>query len=264
VTTPEPRVDLPRLFSLEGRVAVVTGASAGLGVSLAEGLAAAGARLVLAARREERLTELALRLSQAGSECLAVRCDVSDEHSVDELVARSLARFGRVDVLVNNAGITEVQPAEEEPLRAFDGVLDVNLRGVFLCSQRFGRGMLERGQGAIVNVASVLGLVGSGQVPQAGYAASKGGVVNLTRELAAQWARRGVRVNALAPGWFASEMTAEMFQSDRSHQWMRSRTPMGRPGREGELVGALLFLASDASSFVTGHTLAVDGGWTIV
>jgi len=252
------------LFSLEGRVAVVTGASSGLGVEFASGLASAGAKLVLAARREERLKELAARLEGEGCECLAVACDVSREDSIDALVHRSLERFGRVDVLVNNAGITEVVPAHEEPTESFDRVLGVNLRGVFLCAQRFGRPMLERGSGAIVNVASMLGLVGSGQVPQASYAASKGGVINLTRELAAQWARRGVRVNALAPGWFDSEMTAEMFASDQSHAWMRSRTPMGRPGREGELVGALLFLASDASTFVTGETIAVDGGWTIV
>ena len=252
------------LFSLDGRVAVVTGASAGLGVGLAEALAAAGARLVVAARREDRLAELAARLEAAGRECLPVACDVADEASVDALVARSLEHFGRVDVLVNNAGITEVGPAEDEPLASFDRVTGVNLRGLFLCCQRFGRSMLAREYGAIVNVASMLGQVGSGQVPQASYAASKGAVINLTRELAAQWARRGVRVNALAPGWFASEMTEEMFANERSHKWMRSRTPMGRPGREGELVGALLFLASDASSFVTGQTVTVDGGWTIV
>ena len=252
------------LFSLEGRVAVVTGASAGLGAGLAEGLAAAGARVVLAARREDRLRELAERLGATGQEALAVACDVTDEASIDGLVSKTLDRFGRVDVLVNNAGITDVVRAEDETLDGFDRVLDVNLRGLFVCAQRFGRCMLDRGSGTIVNVASMLGLVGSGQVPQASYAASKGGVVNLTRELAAQWARKGVRVNALAPGWFASEMTAEMFESERSQEWMRNRSPMGRPGREGELVGALLFLASDASSFVTGQTLAVDGGWTII
>ncbi len=252
------------LFSLAGRVALVTGASAGLGVGLAEGLAAAGARVVVAARREDRLKELAARLEAAGSECLAVPCDVADEAAVDALVARSLERFDRVDVLVNNAGITEVVAAEDEPLDAFDRVTAVNLRGLFVCCQRFGRHMLARESGAIVNVASMLGQVGSGQVPQASYAATKGGVINLTRELAAQWARRGVRVNAIAPGWFASEMTEEMFGSERSHKWMRNRTPMGRPGREGELLGALLFLASDASTFVTGQTVTVDGGWTIV
>jgi NAD(P)-dependent dehydrogenase (short-subunit alcohol dehydrogenase family) len=252
------------LFSLDGRVAVVTGASAGLGVSLAEGLAAAGAKLVLAARREERLKELAARLEAAGSECLAVACDVTAPDEIERLVARTLDRFGQVDVLVNNAGITEVVPAEEETLECWDRVVNINLRGLFVCSQRFGRVMLEREKGAIVNVASMLGLVGSGQVPQASYVASKGGVISLTRELGAQWARRGVRVNAIAPGWFASEMTEEMFGDEGSHRWMRGRTPMGRHGRDGELIGALLFLASDASSFVTGQTVAVDGGWSIV
>ena len=212
----------------------------------------------------QQSVRLAKRLEASGHEALAVACDVTDEDSIDALVSTTLGRFGQVDVLVNNAGITDVVSAEEQTLESFDRVLDVNLRGLFVCAQRFGRCMLDRGSGVIVNVASMLGLVGSGQVPQASYAASKGGVVNLTRELAAQWARKGVRVNALAPGWFASEMTAEMFESERSHEWMRSRSPMGRPGREGELVGALLFLASDASSFVTGQTIAVDGGWTIV
>jgi NAD(P)-dependent dehydrogenase (short-subunit alcohol dehydrogenase family) len=256
--------DPSTLFRLDGRVAVVTGASAGIGTALAEGLAAAGARVVLAARRAERLQELARRLAAEGAEALAVPCDVSAEPDVDRLVQATLARFGRVDVLVNNAGIVNIVPAEDEPLEGFRRTLDVNLVGVFLCAQRFGRVMLEAGHGSIVNVASVLGLVGSGQVKQAAYCAAKGGVVNLTRELAAQWARRGVRVNALAPGWFPSEMTADMFADERSMKWVASRDPMGRAGRNDELVGPLLCLASDASSYVTGHVLAVDGGWTII
>lgn len=252
------------LFDLRGRVAVVTGASSGLGVTFARGLAAAGARVVLAARRKERLEALAAALATEGAEALAVPCDVSREADVDDLVARTLARFGRVDVLVNNAGTVHMGPAEEEPFARFREIVDVNLNGVFLCAQRVGRVMLAAGSGSIVNVASILGLVASGQVKQASYCASKGAVVNLTRELAAQWARRGVRVNALAPGWFESEMTADMFSDEGSMKWMRSRDPMGRAGREEELVGPLLFLASDASSYVTGQTLAVDGGWTIV
>ena len=256
--------DPSTLFRLDGRVAVVTGASAGIGTALAEALAAAGARVVLAARRAERLEELAGRLAAEGAEALAVACDVSAEPEVDRLVEATLRRFGRVDVLVNNAGIVTIVPAEDEPLEEFRRTVDVNLIGVFLCAQRFGRVMLEAGRGSIVNVASVLGLVGSGQVKQAAYCAAKGGVVNLTRELAAQWARRGVRVNALAPGWFPSEMTADMFADERSMKWVESRDPMGRPGRNEELVGPLLFLASDASSYVTGHILAVDGGWTII
>ena len=252
------------LFRLDGRVAVVTGASSGLGATFATGLAQAGARVVLAARRADRLDALAKRLTESSAEVVAIACDVSDEAEVDRLVAATRDRFGGVDVLLNNAGITEIGAAEAEPLAVFERVLAVNLTGAFLCAQRFGRIMIEAGGGSIVNVASVLGLVGTGQVPQASYAASKGGLVNLTRELAAQWARKGVRVNALAPAWFESEMTAEMFTDERSMRWVRDRTPMGRPGREDELVGPLLFLASDASSYVTGHVLTVDGGWTIV
>jgi len=252
------------LFDLSERVAVVTGASAGLGAQLARALAGAGARVVVTARRKERLDALVEQIESGGGRALAHACDVGDEAQVEALARATLGAFGRVDVLVNNAGITEPMPAEEEPFLVWQRVLRTNLDGVFFCAQRFGREMLEQGAGSIVNVASILGLVGVGQIPQASYAASKGAVVNLTRELAAQWARRGVRVNAIAPGWFESEMTGEMFSQERSHKWMRGHTPMGRPGHEGELDGALLYLASDASSFVTGQILAVDGGWTAV
>lgn len=251
-------------FRLDGRAAVVTGASAGMGVTFAKALAAAGARVALAARRIERLEALAKEIGGAGGEAIAVACDVANESDVDALVETCAERFGFVDVLVNNAGYTNVVPAETQSLADWRGQLDVNLTGVFLCAQRFGRHMLAARRGAIVNVASILGLVGSGQVTQAAYTASKGGVVNLTRELGAQWARRGVRVNALAPGWFPTEMTGDMFRDERSLAWVRSRAPMGRPGELDELVGPLLFLASDASSYMTGQTIAVDGGWTIV
>jgi NAD(P)-dependent dehydrogenase (short-subunit alcohol dehydrogenase family) len=251
-------------FRLDGRVAVVTGASSGMGVTFAAALAAAGARVVVAARRSERLREVVAEIERQGGAAHAVACDVSREEDVEHLVSETQRAFGPADVLVSNAGFTTVVPAEEQSAEDWRAHLDVNLTGVFLCAQRFGRGMLAAGRGTIVNVASVLGFVASGQIRQAAYAASKGGVVNLTRELAAQWARRGVRVNALAPGWFPTEMTADMFGDERSLTWMRSRTPLGRGGHLDELVGPLLFLASDASSFVTGHVLTVDGGWTIV
>jgi NAD(P)-dependent dehydrogenase (short-subunit alcohol dehydrogenase family) len=256
--------DPSELFDLKGRVAVVTGASAGLGQEFARALAGAGARVVLAARRLDRLEALADELCAGGAEARAVQCDVAREGEVRALVEETRAHFGPADILVNNAGITEIVPAEEESEAVFRRVLDVNLHGVFACCQAFGHDMLEMRRGAIVNVASILGMVGVGQIPQASYAASKGAVISLTRELAAQWARRGVRVNAIAPGWFESEMTGEMFGDDRSLKWMHSRTPMGRGGHSGEFAGALLYLVSDASSFVTGQTLAVDGGWTIV
>ena len=162
--------------------------------------------------------------------------------------------------------MVDLHPAEEEPLEEFRRVIDVNLVAPFALSQHAARAMLDGSRGgAIVNVASILGLVGVGQIPQAGYAASKGGLVNLTRELSAQWSRKGIRVNALAPGWFESEMTADMFSEEgKGRAWVSRRAPLGRHGREGELDGALLFLASDASTYVTGHVLAVDGGWTAI
>lgn len=252
------------MFRLDGRVAVVTGASSGMGVTFAHTLASAGAKVVLAARREDRLTEVAHGIRENGGEALAVPCDVAREEEIDALVERSRAAFGAVDVLVNNAGFTTIVPAEQQSVADWRAHVDVMLTGSFLCAQRFGRHMLAAGKGNVINVASMLGVVGSGQVRQAAYAAAKGGQVNLTRELAAQWARRGVRVNALAPGWFPTEMTGDMFQDERSLKWMRNRTPMGRGGELSELAGPLLFLASDASSFVTGQVLVVDGGWTIV
>jgi NAD(P)-dependent dehydrogenase (short-subunit alcohol dehydrogenase family) len=255
---------IEELFGLNGRVAVVTGASSGLGVGFARALAQAGANLVLAARRADRLESLAAELREAGAEVLPVACDVTDPNQVEALKDACLERFGRADILVNNAGTTEIVPAENESEEAFLRVLNVNLNGAFYCAQRFGRVMLEAGQGSIINVASIFGFVGSGSIPQAGYVASKGAVVNLTRELAAQWARRGVRVNGIAPGFFRSEMTEEMFSDERSMSWLRRKTPAGRPGEVEELYGAVIYLASDASSYVTGQTIAVDGGWTAI
>jgi NAD(P)-dependent dehydrogenase (short-subunit alcohol dehydrogenase family) len=255
---------LEKLFGLSGRVAVVTGASSGLGVGFARALAQAGANLVLAARRVDKLESLAAELRQSGVEVLAVGCDVTDSHKVEALKDACLKRFGRVDVLVNNAGVTEIVPAEAETEESFRRVMDVNLNALFVCCQRFGRVMLDAERGSIINVSSILGLVASGSIPQASYVASKGAVVNLTRELASQWARRGVRVNSIAPGWFASEMTEDMFADERGMAWIRRKTPIGRPGKVEELAGAVVFLASDASSYVIGQTLAVDGGWIAV
>jgi NAD(P)-dependent dehydrogenase (short-subunit alcohol dehydrogenase family) len=252
------------MFRLDGRTAVITGASSGLGSIFARGLAEVGANVVIAARRKERLEDLAAELQRDGRQAMPVPCDVTREDQVDRLVDMTLERFGRLDILVNNAGISNVAPAEEETSDDFRNVIDVNVTAVFLCAKHAGRAMLRSGGGAIINIASIMGLVGLGALPQASYNTSKGAVINMTRELAAQWAKRGVRVNALAPGWFPSEMTEGMFDNERSIRFIERRTPLKRAGRPEELLGALLLLASDASSYITGETIVVDGGWTTV
>jgi len=219
-------------------------------------LDAAGAKVVLAARRVERLKTLAAQLRDA----LPVACDVTNEADVARLVAAALAKYGRIDVLVNAAGDADPYRAEEEPLQSFADIVALNLTAAFSVSQHVARHMLERGSGSIINIASVLGVVGGGIHPTPGYAASKGGLVNLTRELAIEWSGRGVRVNAIAPAYFESEMTTEIFASKKALDAIARMTPMRRPGLAHELDGPLLFLASDASSYVTGHVLAVDGG----
>ncbi|MFJ9816696.1 SDR family NAD(P)-dependent oxidoreductase [Streptomyces sp. NPDC101151] len=245
------------LFRVDGQVAIVTGASSGIGAHIARVLTAAGARVALAARREAPLKELADQLP--GS--LAVPCDVTLAEDRERLVRTVTERLGPADILVNNAGLSETVPAERQSVETFQNILAVNLTAVFALSTAVGTGMLERGRGSIVNIASIYGLVASGTLPQAAYTASKGGVVNLTRELAAEWGARGVRVNALCPGWFWSEMTEPMLSSEKGRSWVERRTPMRRPGRLDELNGALLFLASDAGSYVTGTALPVDGGY---
>jgi NAD(P)-dependent dehydrogenase (short-subunit alcohol dehydrogenase family) len=253
-----PPPDPSSLFDVSERVAVVTGASSGLGARFAQVLHAAGAHVVVCARRADRLGELAATLPGV----TACEADVTSAGDRERLVATTLDQYGRVDVLVNNAGIGSPVPAEDEPVDRFTEVMDVNVTALFALSQLVGRAMLERRRGSIINLASILGLVASAPIKQAGYAASKGAVVNLTRELAVQWARKGVRVNAIAPGWFPSEMTTEMFTDPSAMAFLERNAPMARGGRPDELDGALLFLASDASSYVTGHILTVDGGWT--
>lgn len=216
--------------------------------------------MVVSARRSELLVQLA---DELGDRIHPVPADVAEPDDCRALIDCAVeVGDGRLDVLVNNAGMSVIGRAEEEPYEQFRRVVDVNLNGLFLLSQLAFTPMVAGGGGTIVNIASVLGLVGGTPMKQASYCASKGAVVNLTRELGAQWARKGVRVNAIAPGWFRSEMTEDMWGDDTSEQFVRG-APIGREGAEHELDGALLFLASDASTYVVGQTLVVDGGWTV-
>ena len=253
-----PAPDPATLFSVDGLVTVVTGASSGLGMRFAQVLHAAGARVVVSARRADRLERLVDELPGV----TAVPGDVSRSSDREQLIDAAVATHGRVDVLVNNAGIGSPEPAETETVERFEEVLDVNVTALFAMSQLAGRVMLEQRDGSIINLASILGLVASAPIKQASYTASKGAVVNLTRELAVQWARKGVRVNAIAPGWFPSEMTTDMFTDPSAQAFLQRNAPMACGGQPEELDGALLFLASNASSYVTGHVLTVDGGWT--
>jgi NAD(P)-dependent dehydrogenase (short-subunit alcohol dehydrogenase family) len=245
--------------TLAGRAVIVTGASSGLGARFATVLADAGADVVAAARRADRLEALAATHSRIHS----LACDVTDDDDRERLVATTLERFGRIDVCVNNAGASSGGPEAQATTDAFRRVLQLNLEAVFALSQAVAQPMRELGSGSVINISSMFSLVASAPVPDAGYVASKSAVNGLTRELAAQWARDGIRVNAIAPGFFASEMTAELVEDERSQRWFERMCPMGRPGRPEELDGILLFLASDASSYCTGQIFAIDGGWTI-
>jgi NAD(P)-dependent dehydrogenase (short-subunit alcohol dehydrogenase family) len=244
-------------FRLDGQVAIVTGASSGLGVQFAQALAQAGADVVLGARREEKLIGTRKLVEGLGRRALAVRCDVTKTEDCDAIVAAAMSEFGRVDVLVNNAGVGTAVPATKETPEQFRSVIELNLNACYWMAQACGR-VMQPGS-SIINISSVIGLT-SARLPQAAYTASKAGLIGLTHDLAQQWSgRKGIRVNAIAPGYFASEMT-DALEDDWLNQVVVPRTVVGRLGKAGELDGALIFLAGDASSYVTGITVPVDGG----
>ena len=251
------------LFDLTGKVAVVTGASYGLGVTFAETLASAGAKVALAARSADKLQSVAEKIARAGGIAAPFSCDVADPAQVAALVHAVAAKWGHTDILVNNAGIAADAGAvpEKVPHDLFAKTVQVNLMGVWYCCRDFGAAMLRRGNGgSIINIASIAGMAGWRDNPPA-YQATKAAVINLTRNLACSWADRRVRVNSLCPGWFPSELTSQFFDVGDVGKHIASVTPMRRIGKVEELVGPLLYLASEASSFVTGTTLVVDGGF---
>jgi NAD(P)-dependent dehydrogenase (short-subunit alcohol dehydrogenase family) len=253
------------LFDLRGSVAIVTGASSGLGEGFARTLVDAGATVVAAARRLDRLEVLAKELDGTGGTggmVVPVACDVTSEDDRGRLVEVARAVTGHIDVLVNNAGMPGPPDAEQETVEGFAGLLDLNLASGFHLASQVVSTVAHGRTLSIVNISSVIGLVSTAPIGGASYAASKAGILGLTRELAGQWGRRGIRVSAIVPGWFDTEMTDGLFTNDKSAGWVRRNTMLGRGGAAGEVDGALLFLASPASSYVTGHSLAVDGGWT--
>jgi NAD(P)-dependent dehydrogenase (short-subunit alcohol dehydrogenase family) len=253
---------LSELFNLSGRVAIVTGGSRGLGEEMAEGLAEAGASLMLCARREQWLTPALDAFRARGFKVEGLVCDVSVPDQVQAVVDKAVAVYGKVDILVNNAGISWGAEPEDMPIDKWQKVIDTNLTGAFLFSQAAGREMLKREYGRIINIASIAGLHGSVHgAHYAGYAASKAGLMGLTRELAVSWARKGIRVNAIAPGFFHSRLADPAIE--KYEPTIKATSPIPRVGDAGELKGVAVFLASDASNYITGQTIVVDGGRTI-
>ncbi len=254
-------MNIRQLLDLSGRVAIITGGSIGLGRQMAEGLAEMGANVALCARKKERCEQAAHELQQLGVKALALGCDVKNPEDVQKLADEVVAEFGRIDILINNAGTSWGAPVEDMKLEDWNKVIETNLTGTFLCSQAVGKVMLQQKRGKIINIASVSGLGGAPpELPAIGYHASKGGVIAFTKDLACKWATHNIQVNAIAPGWFPTHMSNRVLA--RYKDFFLERIPMKRFGTDRDLKGAAVFLASDASDYVTGHVLVVDGGQT--
>ncbi|MCD7905200.1 MAG: SDR family oxidoreductase [Clostridiales bacterium] len=252
-------------FDLTGQTAVVTGASTGLGVQMAEAFASQGANIVLLARRQTLLDKNAEEIERKfGVKCLAYACDITDTERVKSAVKKTMEAFGRVDILVNNAGTGAVAPAVDITDEQFNNELKIDLFGSFICAREFAKEMIKAKYGRIINIASMYGLVGNMAAACAPYHAAKGGVVNMTRALAAEWGKEGITVNSICPGYFWTPLTKETLETDRFAEYAKGAIPLGRYGREGELDTCALFLASPASSYVNGQNIAVDGGYTAI
>ena len=247
------------IFRLDGKIALVTGSSRGLGKEIAKGFAQYGASLVLADIAYPEKTEEEVKAE--GARCIAARTDISNEVEVKDLTQKITSEFGRVDILINNAGITQLSytPTEALPVKEWDRVMDINLRGTFLCCKYVGGSMIKTGGGSIVNIASTAGITGVPRAPA--YCASKAGVILLTKSLALEWAQHDIRVNAIAPHYLETELTKGVRDSDKVYEALTKQIPLKRFGKTWELVGAALFLASDTSSYVTGAVMPVDGGY---
>ncbi len=252
------------MFDLSNRVAVVTGASSGLGAQLAKAFARQGAKVALLARRAEKLKGIESEIKAAGGEAMSVQCDVTKLADVQNAVAAVLARFGKVDILLNSAGSSKSGKTVELTDEDWQAIVDLNLTATFRCSREFGKEMLKNGHGRIINIASVHGKTGVPLGPNASYAATKGAVVNLTRTMGTEWAKTGVTVNAIGPGYFPSELTSGAIGAESFQTYIKTYCPAGRLGKDGELDAAAVFLASDEASYVTGITVYVDGGWTAI
>lgn len=252
------------MFDLKGRVAVVTGASSGLGVHMARALAAQGADLAILARRTDRLEAVKREIEEMGVKCLTVTCDVTKEETVAAAARAVEDEYGKIDILINNAGAGGTVPIEETTLNDWNKDINVDLTGVFLTTREFGKVMIKNRYGRIINIASMYGLVGNTALPSGAYHAAKGAVVNFTRATAAEWAKYGINTNCICPGYFATELTEETLSSDEFTAYMKMTVPLGRYGNGPELAAAAVFLAADEASYLTGAILPVDGGYTCV
>lgn len=251
-------------FDLTGKVAIVTGASSGLGVQFANALANQGAHLAIVARRVEKLNSVKKELEKKGVEVLAIQCDVSDVEQIKSTVIKVKDHFKRIDILVNNAGIALAEPAETQSDDVWEEMIQVNLNAVYYFAREVGKVMIEQEYGKIINMGSINSVVAKAHSPLSAYVTTKGGVKMLSKALANEWARYNITVNTIGPGYFESEMTENIFADANFNEVLKNYCPMARPGKSGELDGALIYFASDASSYTTGQYLAVDGGWTII